>query len=391
MGNTMIKWPNMQSDGQIVKVCYIITKGVWGGAGKYVWSLATNLPKEKYEVVVITGEGEALKERLEKSGIKTYTLRNLKRDISIINEIESFFKLLRIIRKERPKILHLNSPKASGLGSVPGRLLFVPQIIQTVHGFSWNEDRPEWQKILITLFSWLTIILCHKTIVLSSQEQRQAKKLPLVRDSKIILIRNGIEKIAFKEKDTARQELLTLFGHPMSKFKELLWIGTISELHKNKGLEYAISAIAYIKKSFIFCIIGEGDERENLEKLIKKNTLQEKVFLLGFVDKANEYLKTFDIFTLTSLKEGLPYSILEAGLAELPVIASNVGGIPNIIENGLSGILTTKTRVGEITRAIEYLMDNPDKRELYGKNLKQKVEKDFSFEQMLERTTVLYI
>ena len=161
--------------------------------------------------------------------------------------------------------------------------------------------------------------------------------------------------------------------------------------HKNKGLEYAISAIAYIKKSFIFCIIGEGDERENLEKLIKKNKLQEKVFLLGFVDKANEYLKTFDIFTLTSLKEGLPYSILEAGLAELPVIASNVGGIPDIIENGVSGILTTKSRVGEITRAIEYLMDNPDKRELYGKNLKQKVEKDFSFEQMLERTTVLYI
>ncbi len=372
----------------LTKVCYVITKGNWGGAQKYVWSLATSLPKDKYDVVVITGEGNILKEKLEKSGIKTYVLQNLKRDISLVAEIKSFWSLFKIIRKEHPKVIHLNSPKASGLGSLAGRILFVPQIIQTVHGFTWNEDRSILSKALVVFFSWLTIILCHKTITIAPQEERQAKNLPLVRDTKIVLIRNGIEKINFKERNTARTEIISLCKKDVPL--NALWIGTIAELHKNKGLEYAIEAVSKITKPFIFFVLGGGEEKESLEKLILKLGLKDKIFLVGFVDGANQYLKAFDIFTLTSIKEGLPYTLLEAGGAELPTIASNVGGIPDIVENGVSGILTTKTRVGEITRAIEYLMDNPDKRDLYAKNLKQKVEKDFSMEQMLEKTLKIY-
>ena len=370
------------------KVCLMVTKGVWGGAQKYVYTLATSLPKNQYDVVVITGEGNILKNKLEEKNIRTYEITNLKRDISIISEIKSFISIFKILRKEKPDVLHLNSPKAGGLGAVAGRLCWVPKIIQTIHGWTFNEDRKTGAKIVIWFFSYVTTLLCHKTIVIAPREEKQGRIMPFIK-SRIILIKNGVEPILFKEKDLSKKELLNLCGHQMST-ESILWLGTISELHKNKGLEYAISAVSKISIPFVFFIIGEGEERKNLENLIKKHNLENKVFLVGFLDNANQYLKAFDIFTLTSIKEGLPYTILEAGLAGLPVVASSVGGIPDIIENNVNGMIVEKTKTEEITKAIQFMIDNPNERRLFGTKLQQKVEKEFSLKQMLDKTESVY-
>jgi glycosyltransferase involved in cell wall biosynthesis len=127
-----------------------------------------------------------------------------------------------------------------------------------------------------------------------------------------------------------------------------------------------------------------------LEKIIEKYNLENRVFLVGFLENAKEYLKAFDIFTLTSIKEGLPYTILEAGLAGLPIIASNVGGVPDIIDNGINGILVEKTNVGQISKTIEFMIKNPDQRKSFGLKLQQKIEKEFSLKQMLDKTLQLY-
>ena len=312
----------------------------------------------------------------------------MKRNISFGSEIKSFFDFCKILKKEKPDVLHLNSPKASGLGALAGRILGVSNIIFTAHGWTFNEDRNPISKVMIMFFSWITVILCHKVIVIAEREKKQALAMPFVSENKIIFIKNGLENIEFKEKETARKEILEKINKNIEE--KTIWIGTISELHKNKGLEYAVSALTKIKMPFIFCIIGDGEERKSLERLIKENGLEDKVFLLGFITEAQIYLKAFDIFTLTSIKEGLPYCILEAGLVSLPVIASNTGGIPDIIENGQSGILVTKEKMGEITRAIEYLVENPDKQKTFGENLKQKVQKEFSIEKMMEKTINLY-
>ncbi len=381
----MLKWPIMQGK---TKVCYIVTKGLWGGAQKYVYDLATSLPKDYFDVIVVCGEGGTLKQKLEERDIKIYELLDLKRDISIISEIKSFFQLLKIIWMEKPDVLHLNSPKAAGFGAVAGRLCGIPKIIQTVHGWSFNEDRVVIAISLIRFFSFLTVLLCHKTIVISEKEKQQALEMPLINKNKIILIRNGIEKIEFRERDVARKDLLFRVGKV--DVGDVLWIGTIAELHKNKGLEYGIYALSEIKKPFVFFIIGQGEKRKNLEKIIKEKDLENKVFLAGFMENANQYLKAFDIFTLTSIKEGLPYSILEAGLAGLPVIASNVGGIPEIIDNGLNGILVKKGNPAKITQAIEYLINIKDQMKMFGEKLKEKVEKEFSLEETIEKTINLY-
>ncbi len=392
--NSMLKFTNMQ-DRKVskskIKICYVITKGVWGGAQKYLFALATSLPQDKYEVYAIVGAGGILKNKLEENGVRVFEINSLQRDISILSEIRSFFQILNTIRKIEPQVLHLNSPKASGIGSVIGRLLLVPKTIQTVHGWSFNENRNIFSRILIWFFSWITVLFTDKTIVISKSEKSQALRMPFVSENKIILIKNGIKKINYKDRDVVRDSLLYRVGMTANDLPtNTLWLGTISELTKNKGLKFMISALSEIKTPFVFFIIGEGEERENLENLIFSKGLQDKVFLLGFIDIANLYLKAFDIFTLTSLKEGLPYSIMEAGGAGVPVIASNIGGIPDIVDNGKSGILVKKGGVPEIKKAIETLAGNLEKRVEFGNKLKQKIEKEFDIEQMIKKTQALY-
>ena len=133
------------------KVLFLITKSNFGGAQRYVYDLATTLDAEKFEVVVALGGKGPLASLLEHAGIRTITIESLTRDISIKNELRFTFELWKIIHTERPHILHVNSSKAGAVGTLLGRVAFVPRVLFTAHGWAFNEDRPWWQKIIIKI------------------------------------------------------------------------------------------------------------------------------------------------------------------------------------------------------------------------------------------------
>lgn len=375
------------------KVLYIITKSNFGGAQRYVYDLAKNITKDGYQTLVALGGDGILKDKLEKVGIKTISIPNLKRNINIFSEIKVFFTLLKILKRERPNIAHLNSSKIGGLGVLACRLMRIKKIIFTAHGFAHKEDRNIISKKIIKLLSWITIALSHKTIVVSNDDYKNAPKLFVKK--KIFIIHNGISEINFEEKNIAKNKILEKisFIKDQNEIKKTIWIGTISELHKNKGLSFVIKAVNnLIKNGFnvSFFIIGEGEEKLNLEQLIKKEGLENNVFLLGFIENASNLLRAFDIFTLTSIKEGLPYVLLEAGLAILPVIASHIGGIPEIIGNEKSGLLIPPKNINYIEKAISDLINSPKNRIEYGNILKEEIKKDFTIEQMVSQTIKIY-
>lgn len=376
---------------QKTKIFYVITKGNWGGAQRYVYELATALPRAEFDPTVIMGEFEALEKKLIGSGIKTIKIPELGRDISFAKDLKSFWQLLKIFRKEKPQIIHLNSSKIGGLGSLAGRLARVPKIIFTVHGLAHNEQRPGWQKTLIKLSHWLSIILCHEVITVADCLKDQIIKWPGVR-AKVTTIHNGLPVIKFFEKSVARRELFA--GH-----NDRFWIGTISELHHNKGLDSLIDAFALVIRSLLghslgwsanLMIIGEGEELEKLKWLARAKRLEDRIHFLGRVEDARAYLKAFDIFTLTSRTEAFPYVILEAGAAGLPIIASEVGGIPEVITNPELGILVPPGNVEEIKKSLLFMLKKPKYRELAGKNLRQRVNANFSLKNMVRKTIELY-
>lgn len=368
------------------KILFVITKSFWGGAQVYVYDLATSLIDEGFDVAVVLGGEGRLKTKLEEKNIRVISLPNLARDISILDEFKVFFDLIKIFKKEQPDVVHLNSSKIGGLGSLAGRLARVKKIVFTAHGWAFNEDRSRTQKIIIKFLSWLTMIFSHRTITIAKKEKEQVINYPLV-SKKIFTIYNAIPFVDFIQRDEARKNLL-------GEIKDdIVWVGTIAELHKNKGLEYSIEAIDLLKKNDIdvnFVVISEGEERENLEKIIKDKDLSDRVFLVGVRDKAVTLLKAFDIFLLPSVKEGFPYTLLEAGLAELPVIATNIGGIPEIIEDSVTGIIVRPKNPKEIYLAIRYMVENRDKKKSFAKNLNKRVKKDFELSRMVKQTKELY-
>jgi|SRR3989344_300684 len=367
------------------KILFMITKGNFGGAQRYVFDLATNLPKDKYESVVALGGGETLEEKLNAASVRTIKMPFSQRNVNIFKDIWAFFTVIRILKIEKTDILHLNSSKMGLLGAIAGRLTGVKKIIFTGHGWAFKEERNIISKIFFALLHWLTILLSHKTIAVSLKTKDQIKIFPFTKN-KIICIHNGTATINFLDKNVARNKLI-------SGKENLLWLGTISELHKNKGLDFAIEAFSRVAGEFkntIFVIIGEGEEKKNLEKKINELNQEERVFLVGFKTDANQYLKAFDIGVLTSRQENLPYTLLEMGLAELPIIASWVGGIPEVIVNSESGILVQKGSVEEIENAMRELIKNEEKRKELGKNLRERVSEKFTLQDMIKKVINLY-
>jgi len=374
------------------KIFICITKSQpFGGAQKYVYDIATNLPKEEFAVSVLLGGDGELKKRLDQAGIRTVLLKHSQRDINMLKVFLLGFSLIGIFWRERPDIVHLNSSQMGGSGALAARLTGVKKIIFTGHGWAFNENRPRWQKVLARIFHILTILLSHTTIAVSEVTKDQ---IGSPWNKKMIVIRNGLRPIELKDVGSAREFLIAKIAEKNPSIQEAVsknptWIGTISELHRTKGLNYAIQAVMGLENC-IFVIIGDGEERTNLENLINKLNLSDKVFLVGRVEMASSFLKAFNIFTLTSITEALPYTLLEAGVASLPVIASNVGGIPEIIENELTGILIRSKSSDEIQRALEYLTENPQKAKEFGHELKKKVDQEFSMHEMIEKTVALY-
>ncbi|MCA9357589.1 glycosyltransferase, partial [Candidatus Kaiserbacteria bacterium] len=167
-----------------------------------------------------------------------------------------------------------------------------------------------------------------------------------------------------------------------------LWIGGIGELHPNKNWSAAIIAMSTLSPKNHLLIIGEGEEKLKLEELIAQHNLSEQVHLLGYINAA-QYLKAFDIFILPSKKEGLPYVLLEAGLAGVATIASDLPGNHDIIESGQSGLLVKPTPQ-LISTSLEILLRDEGMRRNLGSNLKQNTETNFSLEKMCQQTFDLY-
>lgn len=130
--------------------------------------------------------------------------------------------------------------------------------------------------------------------------------------------------------------------------------------------------------------MGDGQEMAALQALTKEKKLDRSVFLVGNVDEASQYLKAFNLFVLPSIKEGLPYTLLEAGAASLPVVATTVGGIPELIDDMKSGILVQPKNARELAHAISFMIEHPEDRRAYGAALREKVLRDYSMEKMVE-------
>lgn len=372
---------------KISKILYIVTQSEWGGAQKYVFDLATNLSPDQYEVAVASGGHDELFIKLDEKKVKSYKLKNLVRQINPIKDIKAYFEIKKLIKEIKPDILHLNSSKAGVIGAIAGKHTGVKKIIYTVHGFVFNEPMASWQKIIYIWAEKFSAKYKDKLICVSEFDRQIGIKNQISDENKFVTINNGILKLNFLLKDEAKKELALPLNNTI--------IGTIANFYPTKGLTYLTQAAKIVTEKYpntFFRIIGFGQLKNQLDDEVKKLKLGDKLLIdkIETKDGGYKYLLAFDIYTLPSVKEGFPFAILEAMQAGLPIIATSVGGIPEMIINGTNGLLVPPADPQALAEAIIKLLENKELAKKFGDQAKIDVAQNFSLEKMIAKTSEIY-
>lgn len=371
-------------------ICIAITKSNMGGAQKYVLTLADEFTKKGLKVTVLAGGDGILFDELHKRNIPYIKLTQSQRDVSLFKEFKLAKELYDIFKEIKPTILQLNSSKLGGTGALIGRLAGIKNIIFTAHGWAFNEARSSLQKKLLYIAYWITIFLSSKTICVSKQTRNQISFLPFIKN-RLVTIYNGVQIPEFYSYKEAREILSDQFPFLDQNKK---WIVVLAELHYTKGHDLLIKAVNSLREKLsdyqIVCI-GSGEKEGQLKALVHHKNLDLHVFFTGFVADASRYLKAFEVLCLPSRTEALPLSLLEAGLAQTLVIASEVGGIPEIVEDTVNGFLFQKENTEELEEKIELVLNlSIEDKEVITQRLYDKITKEFSSEHMIKDTLNIF-
>ncbi|MDO8495763.1 MAG: glycosyltransferase [bacterium] len=397
--DTKIKPPLYVSTPQKKRVLFVITQSELGGAQRFLNDFITHLDRAKYEPILAVGQdGDGALTALLQGKATLHILQKLRREISLFEDLAAVRELRRLIKKTKPDVLFLNSSKAGFIGAAAAVFPYHIRnlkVIYRIGGWTFNDPWPSWKKKLwITLEKisarWKDII-----IVNNQHDFRQAQDLNIRPKEKLLMIHNGLDvyKTTLLPREEARLKLFEKIAKYAGKiFHTKTIIGTIANFYPTKGLRYFISAAEAFRdnEEVAFVIFGDGQERAELEKLIAEKRLQKKVFLMGRVPRASEFLTAFDIFVLSSVKEGFPWAVLEAMAAKVPVIATSVGAVPEIIEDGKNGLIVDPKRSAQISAKISEILSNHRLSHDLGINGHQTVLFKFSLDKMTKRTEELF-
>lgn len=309
-------------------VLYVVTQSAPGGAQRYVLDLATSLPRS-YEPIIGVGcdGGGGLLDLAKQAGLQTITLQALRRSISPLLDRHAIVELRRLYDKLRPSIIHLNSTKAGVLGSIAGGYKYCT--VYTVHGWVFREQLPLWKTLAYMGAEKISARYLDGIIVLSESDYRAGAQLRIKR-GKMRVIHNGIQHPQFISRSSAHQRISELCSIDLSERKLVL---CIASFYPTKGISTLIRAMAAVDKRAVAVVLGDGELRLQLKHQIQELGLQASVFLPGYVPDAAELLLAADVFVLPSLKEGMPYALLEAMAAAVPIVATDVGGVREILSH----------------------------------------------------------
>jgi len=370
-----------------INLLYVITKLELGGAQKHLLSLIAGLNKERFNVFLFTAQdGLLLQEAFLMENLKIQKSRFLERSINPLKDLLALFELCLFIRNNGIDIVHTHSSKAGILGRWAANLAGVKHILHTVHGWSFNDFQTALVRSLYIFLERITAVFTDKLIVVSYYDKQKGLNNRIAREDKYEVIRYGIAHESFGLKDfSVREEL----GIKPGDFT----VGMVSCFKPQKSPQDFVRMAALIKQALPntkFILVGEGELRRPVEDLISKSGLKQDLILTGWRKDIPRLLSAMDVFVLTSLWEGLPISVLEAMAASLPIVATDTGGISEVVLGEKTGFLVPPGDVEKIARKVILLLNDEALRKQTGRNAQQFLVSGFAEGQMIEKTRCLY-
>jgi len=360
-----------------MKILHLTTHLNKGGITSYIVSLAMQL-KKKGHVISVASSGGELVDAIKKDSISHIDIPiRTKCEISP-KELFSFLILRKYLKEENIDIIHAHTRVTQVLGTMLSKKLKIP-LITTCHGFF----KPKFHRKKIPCWG-------NRVVAISKGVKDHLINDFNIKENNISLVHSGINVDNAKECSSQQKEEIK------SKFnisKDNYVVGTISRFSDVKGLDYLLKAAQIIlkdKDNFVFLLIGAGKEEEKLKEISKELGIQDKVrFITSFQD-SKKFFSVMDVFVMPSIQEGLGLAILEAQLHKVPVVASNVGGIPEIVRHNSTGILIEPKDQHSLAQAILQLKNDNNLRSSIIEKAYQMVISDFSLKQMAERIENIY-
>jgi len=359
----------------------------YGGAENQMYLLAKFLDKEKYSVTLICSDFEKLKnwtDKFESEGIEV-----IKLSVFHKHDPRHYSQLKEIIKNRKIDILHIHmwNPASCRYALMLANKYNLPTIVTEHDPFELTGFKGYIKSKLIRNIQ--------KIITVSDTNNKVVSHLFPSLAKKIVTIHNGIDCTWFKS------QLLGLTEGKIKEFREKIFeinedykiILTVAELHERKGIKYLIKAMSGVleeNNKIKLIIVGNGPKYNELKQLAMEEGVINNVLFLGFRKDIPQLMASSDLFVLPSKKEAFGLVLLEAGITRLPIIASKTGGIPEIIENGINGVLIPPENPKKLTRSILEIFNDDFKRNSYIEEGYKKVKNSFDAKIMAKKTQEVY-
>ncbi|MFH1798500.1 MAG: glycosyltransferase family 4 protein [Candidatus Omnitrophota bacterium] len=339
-----------------------------------------------YNVQAAGSEGEE-SEVIQNQGFCYHTVQ-MARNISPIRDYEAFIGLRSLMKKEKYDLVHTETSKAGLLGRLAARAAGVPAIVHTCGGWPFHDFLPRAVRFFYVMLERLAASKCDAIIAVSKKVEKEAFQFKIAPPEKIFQIYNGIDLKRFYPYDVnEREKLKETLGVPRGK----IIIGCISRFVPDKGIEIFLSAARKLKDndSLVFVLGGDGSLKREFERNVSEWGLKDKVIFTGHIEDTAQYLNTFDIFCLPTLREGFGVIFAEAQACAVSVIASDIAPLDEVVKNECTGVLVPAGDADKFAQAIERLLV-PEVREKMGFLARKHVEEKFNARDINDKMFNLY-
>jgi glycosyltransferase involved in cell wall biosynthesis len=373
-----------------VRVLHIHTLPVISGSGINTFLSMRGLDRSLYTVELACAPGGPLINLVQDHHMKVRLFPPLVQPLHPLKDLLALLELFLFLKKNPYHVVHTHNSKAGFVGRLAAKLAAVPVIVHTVHGFAFHEREAPWRRILFRNLERLASRWCDRMIFISQPLIDWALGEHLVDKEKIVRIYSGIEADRFhpvtgEEKRRIRRKWALEEEEPV--------IGIVSKLWEGKGHLLLLEAFREIKrdiKDARLVIVGEGYLHDRLRKAVDSMGLTGSVLFTGFLMDVSEIIAAFDVAVLPSFFEGMGRVLLEAMAMGKPVVASRVGGIPDLVKDGVTGLLVRPGHARELEESIKRLLRDNDLASRMGEEGRKRVTEEFSAERMVRSIQKLY-
>lgn len=326
-----------------------------GGVAEYLYMFLKNFKDDNYEnIMIVSQDYQEQLDRFIPYTSKTYIVPMV-RNIEPKNDVKAIFKVRKLLKQIKPDIVYLHSSKAGAIGRIALAFNFKTKILYNAHGWYFNAQISDKKKRIFAVIEKNLAIKTDKIINISKSEYESALKYKIAPEKKMCIIENGIDFTKFEHSDKYREETRRKYHIEDNE----IVIGVVGRLTEQKDPMTMIKAFELVckeNKNTRLMYVGSGNLEEDVKQYAKEKNILDKVIITGWVNNVEQYIPAFDIAVLPSKWEGFGLVLIEYMACNKPIIATSVGGIKDIIENEVNGILVPKESPEKLKYAIQKIL-----------------------------------